>query len=208
MHATFVEGGLGAGHGDAVVGDVQEKGIVPAPRVLEMPDEDAQALVDTGDRLVVLGDFGAAGWGVREKAGHVHLGRVVDFLDDTGEALARPWVAEAVRLVREFYSLAASTVWVGGANVQKEGFITVFHDEFLAVVGHHLGAAAVSRNGLVELVDMLRSNVVLATASRTVAGRGKVGRKADNVGVAVELVVAVLMTVVAVGMVVQTGQDH
>ena len=96
---------------------------------------------------------------------------------------------------------------VGGTDVEKERFFRILGEKGFRVVGHFNGATGVTGDGLVELVDTFGRYVIFAATSCAIAAMRKVYRKADEVSVAVELVVTMLMTVMSVGMVVQPRKD-
>jgi len=60
---------------------------------------------------------------------------------------------------------------------------------------------------LIKLVDTFGCYMIFAATSCAIAAMRKVYGKADEVSVAVELVVTMLMTVMSVGMVVQPRKD-
>jgi len=171
MQTAFVDGGFGAGHGDAVIGDEDEECVVPVVGIFQQFDQPPHALIDAGDGLVILGDFGAAGRSVRQESGDDYVCGVVNDFFDAGVAIcAGGRVAEAVRLVGEFFGNLTVSMRVGRADVKEEGLVALLGQYFFAVVGHHDRAAGGAGDGLVEMVDRFGGDVVLAAAGGSIAG--------------------------------------
>ncbi len=91
---------------------------------------------------------------------------------------------------------------------KKNGFESSAAMKFAAILGHRHRAAGVAGQETVEVIDRFRSDVVLADASGAVTGGAKQYRQGFDVVVRAEMVVAVLVPVLGVGMVEQPGQDH
>ena len=91
---------------------------------------------------------------------------------------------------------------IGGADVEKERFFRILCEKGFRVFCHFHGATGFAGDGLAELVDTFGRYMIFAATSCAIAAMRKVYGKADEVSVAVELVVTMLMTVMSVGMVV------
>ena len=65
-----------------------------------------------------------------------------------------------------------------------------------------------ARDGLIKLVDTFGRYMIFAATSGSIAAMRKVYGKADEVSVAVEFVVTMLVTIMSIGMVVQPRKDN
>jgi len=207
----LIDGGLGAGEGHAVVGGEDEDRVWPLFGFLEECDEAAEALIDAGAGLVVLGEFGAGLGGVGEEGGDDDLGGVVEDLLHALEVALVGEVAEEVGLVLagEGFVLTSAAVGIVGAEVEEEGFFGGVGEEGFAVVGHGDGVALGAGEVLVEVEDRFGGDMVFADAGGAVAGLGHLvgeGKGGDGFE-GLEFVEGVGVPVLAVVMVVEAGED-
>ena len=144
-----------------------------------------------------------AGWCIRQKARHFYFGWIInDFLDPWIPLGAGLWIAEPIGFVRKLIGISASSVWIGGADVEEEWFIWILGKKGFGVFRHDDGATRISRDCLVELEYAFWRHVVLAATSCAVASMRKIHRQADQVPITIEFVIFVLVAIVTVGMVV------
>ena len=145
-----------------------------------------------------------AGWCIRQKARHFYFGWIInDFLDPWIPFGAGLWIAEPIGFVRKLIGISASSVWIGGTDIEEEWFFRIVPYKGFRVFGHDHWTARIPGDGLVELVYAFGSHVVFAATSGAITAVRKVHGKADEVFVAVELVVTMLVAVMTVRMIVQ-----
>ena len=206
VHARLVQRRLGAGEGDAVVGDIDDDRIVVLARLLEEVHQVADALVDARNGLIILRQFGPALGDVGQEVRDDHvLGIVLDLLD---ARVALRAIAEAVGLMRQVGGRASAAMRIGRAEVEEEGLAVIAGDDVFAVVGHLDRTAAATRQRDVELVDFVGGDVILADAGCAIAGLSQQNGHAPDPVEADEMMMAVLVPVLAVVVVVEAAENN
>ncbi len=100
-----------------------------------------------------------------------------------------------------------ASVGIRGTNIEEEWFFRILGKKGFGIFCHYHGASRISGNGLVKLVYAFRGHVVLAATSGAIAAMGKVYGETDEISVAVEFVITVLVAIVSVRVVMQAGQN-
>ena len=142
----IVERGLRAGEGGAVIGEIENKGVLVVADGLEEGDEAADALVEARDSLIVFGEFGAAGGRVGQIRGHVHVGRTIAHRIDGG--IAGRAIAEGVGLrIGVEGGLTAGqngvrAMRIVAREVEEKRAGVLGLDDLAGALGHFHGAAA------------------------------------------------------------------
>ena len=202
--AGLVDGRLRALKRNAIVGDEQKQRVVPMAGVLEDLHQPADALIEPGDRLVVLGQFGPARRRVGQKGRHDHVRGI-----ETHRLHARvlALVAEQIGAVRFRPDLSAA-VRIGRAEIQKKRPLVLGTDKLAAVLGHLHAVARIAGQGLVERIDRLGHDVELADPGGAISGPRQPRTERNSLIERAEMVLGVLQAVLAIGVVVHAAQDH
>ena len=207
-HSRLIEIGLGAGKGDAVVAEVEDEGVVVELQLLQDLHQHTESLVESCHRLVVLGELAPALDGVGEVGRHDHVFGLEGLLLDAGEFAS---IAEEIRAGQGVARLAPAPMRVRGAEVEEEGLVGFLPEPGPAFLSHGDGVSRASLVALevgVEMVDLLGLDMILADAGGSVAGGREEHRQAPDALSGMKVVVGVLVSVLAVGVVVQPRKDH
>lgn len=209
--ARFVNCGLSAGEGHAVIGGEDEDGVFPLTSFLEEFYKTAEAIIDPRARLVVVRDLSAGFRSIREEGRDDDLGGIVEDLGDAFVGLFIGKVSEEVGLVWTVECLidSATAVRVGGAEVEEKGLLRFFFEEGATRIGHLPGVPRDPIEILVEVEDGLGGNVELGDLGRSVSRLCHLRREREGAHrrERLELVKGVGVAVLPVEVVVKPGEN-
>ncbi len=204
VHARLIKVRFRAGEGRSVIAEEHDQRVFPVAGFFECVDQRNDALVETRNRLVVFRQLFLDFLMIGQPRRHDDLFGLVSDRRDAGVVIGI--VVEVGETVG-----AAAAMRVAAAVVQKEGAVVVCGDELPGVGRHHCGVA-ISLDAfvavLLELVNILRREVILADRAGAVAGFFQHdGQRLDR-SVRAEVVVAVGVAVMSGRVIVQAGHDH
>ena len=117
-------------------------------------------------------------------------------------------IAEPIGLAREIPSYPAAAVRVARAEVEEEGRVVGALHELAAALGHLDGVPGIRAQDDLERVGRLGRDVVLADPRGAIPALREHRRQAAHRVEALEVMEAVRVTVLAVGVVVLAREDH
>ena len=219
-HPRIVERRLRPGKGRAVIREVNDERRFVAARRFQNAQQMSHPLIESRNRLVVFGQFRAAGGRVGQIRGHPHVLRPINHGHNF--RITRRPIPEAVGIRKSIErGLAVRQHRVGAmrivaGEIEKERPVILRLDHAARLL-RHLDRTAADRGGVVggatgehrlKRIDGLGADVKFPDPRRAVASRREQYRQALHVVERLEMVVVMLQAIHAVAMVLLAREDH